>query len=378
MIAGGGTGGHIFPAIAIADAVERTDPSAEVFFAGRGGSLEERVMGATGRPFLAVPSMGLRRRADIRNAAVPFIVAAGFLKAAGAMAGRRPDCAVGTGGFVSLPAVAAAKLLGSPVVLQEQNSYPGLATRVLSRVALSVHTSFDVTSSYLPAARRTVVSGNPVRREFLEIDRRKARERLGVPEDADVVFVLGGSRGARSLNSALADAAASLRRMGIVVVAQTGSGDRAMVERALSSLRQTGTAPGGMNAIVRAFYDDVADCYAAADLVVARAGATTIAEIQAVGRPSVLVPYPYATEDHQTKNAEAMVRAGASVLVPDRELTGARLAEVIEEILGDRARLTQMSDRARSLARPDAADRVARAVLVAARGGRDEERGSGS
>ncbi|MBD3368234.1 MAG: undecaprenyldiphospho-muramoylpentapeptide beta-N-acetylglucosaminyltransferase [Candidatus Eisenbacteria bacterium] len=358
MIAGGGTGGHIFPAIAIADAVERIDPAAEVLFAGRAGSLEERAMGATGRPFLAVPSMGLRRAADPRNVLVPFVVGAGYAKALLSMVGRRPDCAVGTGGFVSLPAVAAAWSLGSPVVLQEQNSYPGLATRLLSRHALEVHTSFDVTASYLPAARRTVVSGNPVRQEFLEAERASAREGLGLAPDAEVLFVVGGSGGARTLNRAVAAAADELTRSGVTVVAQTGEEGEAAVAEALS----------GTGSIVSAFFDDVADCYAAADLVVARAGATTIAEIQAVGRPSVLVPYPYATEDHQTKNAIAMQEAGASMLVQDDEMTGVRLAAVATELMGDRARLTRMSEHARSLARPDAADRVARAVLAAAGG----------
>jgi UDP-N-acetylglucosamine--N-acetylmuramyl-(pentapeptide) pyrophosphoryl-undecaprenol N-acetylglucosamine transferase len=362
MIAGGGTGGHIFPAIAIAEAIERIDPSAEVLFAGRGGSLEERVMSATGRRFLAVPSMGLRRAVDVRNVLVPFVMAAGYAKALGAMAGSRPDCAVGTGGFVSLPAVAAARTLGAPVVLQEQNSYPGLATRALSRWAREVHTSFDVTSSYLPSARRTVVSGNPVRREFLDVDFAGARDRLGIPQDAAVLFVLGGSRGARTLNRAVREAAPELGRVGAHVVAQTGEEQEGEVAAAL--------AASGVRGTVRAFFDDVADCYAAADLVVARAGATTIAELQAVGRPSVLVPYPYATEDHQTKNAAAMEDAGASVLVPDGEMTGARLGRLARELLSDRARLTRMSDKARSLARPDAADRVARAVLAASGEGR--------
>ena len=356
MIAGGGTGGHIFPAIAIADAVERLEPSAKVFFAGRAGSLEERVMRAAGRPFLAVPSMGLRRSADARNALVPFVVAAGYAKALGAMVGRRPDCAVGTGGFVSLPAVAAAWSLGTPVVLQEQNSYPGLATRLLSRLAREVHTSFEVTASYLPHARRTIVSGNPVREEFLRADRKASRERLGVPADAFVLFVVGGSRGARTLNRAVMDSAGRLAALDVAVIAQTGADDEGDVREALN----------GSRALVRAFFDDVADCYAAADLVVARAGATTIAEIEAVGRPSVLVPYPYATEDHQTKNALAMEEAGAAVLVPDGEMTGERLIALVGELKSDRARLTRMSDRARSLARPDAADRVARAVLGAA------------
>ena len=371
MIAGGGTGGHISPGIAIADALERSAPGIEVFFIGRRGSIEERLVGRTGRDFVAVPSMGLRRSADIRNVAMPFVVFAGFVRALGVLASRRPAVAVGTGGFVSMPPVLAARALRIPVVLQEQNSYPGLATRVLSRSAASVHTSFEETAVHLPRAREIALSGNPVRSEFEATDRVESRGRLGLDPEGAVVLFVGGSRGAWRINEAVASAAARMAGMGVELVVQTGADDVEKVRAAV--------AEAGVTAIVEPFFDDMATAYAASDLVVSRSGATAIAEIEIVGRPSVLVPYPYATEGHQMKNARAVEQAGAAVVVPDHELNGERLADEISELLKDVARLALMAERARALARPDAAERVAEAVLaLARRGSATEAPGGGS
>jgi len=359
MIAGGGTGGHISPGIAIADALERTAPGIEVFFMGRRDSIEERLVGRTGRDFVAVPSMGLRRSADIRNVAMPFVVFAGFVRALRVLASRRPAVAVGTGGFVSMPPVLAARALRIPVVLQEQNSYPGLATRVLSRSASSVHTSFEETAAHLPRAREIALSGNPVRSEFETTDRADSRRRLGLDPEGAVVLFVGGSGGARRINEAVVSAAGKMAGMGLELVVQTGAADVEKVRAAV--------AEAGVTAIVEPFFDDMATAYAASDLVVSRSGATAIAEIEIVGRPSLLVPYPFATEGHQMKNARAVEKAGAAVVVPDDELNGERLADEVSELLSDSARLALMAERARALARPDAAERVAGAVLALTR-----------
>jgi UDP-N-acetylglucosamine--N-acetylmuramyl-(pentapeptide) pyrophosphoryl-undecaprenol N-acetylglucosamine transferase len=359
MIAGGGTGGHISPGIAIADALERSEPGVEVFFMGRTGSIEERLVGRTGREFVAVPSRGLLRSADIRNLGMPFVVLAGFARSLGVLASRKPGAAVGTGGFVSMPPVLAAQTLRIPTVLQEQNSYPGLATRSLSRWASEVHTSFDETAAHLPRARSVVLSGNPVRSEFEVTDRAASRQTLGLDPAATVVLLVGGSRGARRLNEAVMGAANRLADMGVELVVQTGSDDLERVRTALTG--------AGVRAVVEPFFDDMASAYAASDLVVSRSGASALAEIMIVGLPSVLVPYPYATEGHQMKNARSVESAGAATVVPDEELTGERLADEVSTLLEDRARLALMAQRARTLARPDAAERVAEAVLALAR-----------
>lgn len=359
MIAGGGTGGHISPGIAVADALERARPGIEVFFMGRRGSIEERLVGRSGRDFVAVPSMGLRRSADIRNLAMPFVVTGGYCRALGVLAARKPAVAVGTGGFVSMPPMLAARTLAIPVVLQEQNSYPGLATRALSRGAAVVHTSFEETEGHLLHARDVRLSGNPVRSEFESTDRDSARARLGLGADASVVLFVGGSRGARRINEAVSAAARRLAGAGLTLIVQTGSDDVSSVRSALGE--------AGVAAIVEPFFDDMATAYAASDLVVSRSGATAIAEIEIVGRPSLLVPYPFATEGHQMKNARAVEAAGAAVVVPDDELTGERLAGEVERLLEDAARLALMAQRARTLARPDAAEQVAESVLALAR-----------
>jgi len=362
MIAGGGTGGHIFPGIAIADAIERLAPAAEVFFMGRCGSIEERVVGASGRSFRAVPAMGLARGVEARNVVLPFVVAGGYLKSLLVLSSGRPAAAVGTGGFISVPPVLAARTLGVPVVLQEQNSWPGLATRILSRLASEVHVSFEETGRRLPHARRVVLSGNPVRADLAHVTREAARAALGLPDAGRVLFAVGGSRGARTINEAVAGAMAEFARTGTAVIAQTGRDD---VDRVRAA-----AARAGARAVVEAFFDDVGAAYAASDLVVARAGATTLAEIALVARPAVLVPYPHATEGHQLKNAQAFERAGAAVVVADCDLTAAVLSANAAALLGDADRLAGMARAAGGLARPDAADRVARAVLALARASR--------
>ncbi|MBM3307792.1 MAG: undecaprenyldiphospho-muramoylpentapeptide beta-N-acetylglucosaminyltransferase [Candidatus Eisenbacteria bacterium] len=360
MIAGGGTGGHIFPGVAIADALEQLAPGTEVFFMGRRGSIEERVVTGTGRRFAAVPAMGLARGVEARNVAMPFVVAGGYARSLTVLAGSRPAAAIGTGGFISVPPILAARTLGVPVVLQEQNSWPGLATRLLSRLAAEVHVSFDDTAAWLPRARKVVISGNPVRAGLAGLSRDAARRSLGLPDAGRVVFALGGSRGARRINEAVAGAMGEFARTGTAIVAQTGRDD-------LESVREA-AGKAGARAVVEAFFDDVGRAYAASDLVVARAGATTLAEIALVGRPSILVPYPHATEGHQLRNARAFERGGAAVVVEDGALSGRALAEKVLALLDDTPLLASMADGARKLARPDAADRVARATLALARG----------
>jgi UDP-N-acetylglucosamine--N-acetylmuramyl-(pentapeptide) pyrophosphoryl-undecaprenol N-acetylglucosamine transferase len=207
-----------------------------------------------------------------------------------------------------------------------------------------------------------VLSGNPVRSSFGLADSRRSRGDLGLSHDAPVLFVLGGSRGAHRLNRAVIEAARRLKEMGLQVIAQTGADDYEAV--------RTGLEGAGVRAVVASFFDRVEACYAAADLVVARAGATSIAEIALVGRPSILVPYPHATEGHQMANARALEEAGAARVVPDADLSGATLAARVEELVNDRARLDSMADAARALARPGAAERVARATLALAEASR--------
>jgi UDP-N-acetylglucosamine--N-acetylmuramyl-(pentapeptide) pyrophosphoryl-undecaprenol N-acetylglucosamine transferase len=347
VIAGGGTGGHLFPGIALGQTLLARG-GAEVLFVGSARGLEARVVPEAGFPLLTV---GVRQ---IRGGGVGRVLAGGFaalaavLTALRALRRFRADVVVGTGGYVSVPVVVAAWIARVPVLLLEQNVIPGATTRVLGRLARCVCVSFPETATSFPGVR-VVCTGNPVRPEITSAaetrQRRVARREPGAP----TLLVIGGSAGAHRLNLELAGALAHLGERGrkVRVVHQTGDADAAATAARYAEL--------GIHAEVRAFFTDMAPLYAAADLAVCRAGATTIAELLAVGVPAVLIPYPFAADDHQRRNAEAVAAGGAAILVIERELTVARLATEIAGLLDDETRRARMTAAARALARPDAA-----------------------
>lgn len=344
LIAGGGTGGHLFPGLAVAERW-RESGRGEVAFVGSRFGLENRVVPAHHYAFFALPIRAARGR-GIRGwvqFCVPLPVA--LWKALRAQRAFAPDVVVGLGGYSSVPSVLVAWLSRIPVVLLEQNAHPGMANRLLGRVATRVCTGFPVAAGEFPPGK-AVYTGNPVR-----------ALPVGTPKestDSFTLLVLGGSQGARSLNRTVVRAAPSWMReiSGFRLVHQTGSLDETWVRH---EYEQTRTP-----AQVYAFIDDMGAAYTAADLVLCRAGASTLAELALMGKPAILVPYPYAADDHQRKNAEAWQRAGAAEVLLDRELSPSRLEELVVRLARD-ARLRQkMADNARSLARPQAAEEVAR------------------
>lgn len=355
-MAGGGTAGHVLPAVAAAGAlVARGHPAESVHFVGSSRGLEARLVPEAGHAVTLLPGRGIARRltADNVGAVVGLVRAMG--RAFVLMARSRPAVVLAVGGYASVPCAAAAVVLRVPLVLHEQNAVPGLANRLAGRFARASAVSFEGTA--LP---RAVVTGNPVRREVLAVDRSPAgrtaaRASLGLPGDAVVVAVFGGSLGARRLNEAtFALVAAWSGRSGVAVRHAVGAREWATVSGRLPE-----PAPGGLVYRPVEYELDMPLLYAAADVVVGRAGGTTVAELAAVGLPSVLVPLPIAPNDHQTANAMALVRAGAAVVVPDAELTAERLAAELGALVDDPSRLAAMGEAARRTARPDAADRVA-------------------
>jgi len=366
LIAGGGTAGHVFPAIALAERLS-AEPGVEVAFAGTSGGQEARLVPAAGFAFEVVEARPLRRELSVDALTAP-------LAAARSVAACRPlveraDVVVGMGGYVSLPVGLAAARAGRPLVLHEQNAVPGLANRVLARWARVVCLSFAEAGRRLPKRARAVVTGNPVRSRVLEAARDRERlaaaaaGELGLEPGLRTLVIFGGSQGALRLNGAAAQAIPTLlaRRSDLQVLLLTGPAH----ERAA-----LGALGGCARVRVVGFLERMELAYAAADLVVARAGATTCAEVSVCGIPAVLVPYPYATGRHQDANARALERAGAAVVVPDAELTPERLAWVVLELLADPARLSAMARGMRSWSRPDAAEALAREVLSVAGGGR--------
>jgi UDP-N-acetylglucosamine--N-acetylmuramyl-(pentapeptide) pyrophosphoryl-undecaprenol N-acetylglucosamine transferase len=344
VVAGGGTGGHLFPAIAVAEELRRRHPEAAIAFIGGRRGLETRLVPAAGFPLRTMPLAGLK------GASLPARVAAGTAAAVGTvrclawMVAERPDLVIGVGGYASGPAVLAARLLRVRTMVMEQNHFPGAVNRWLAPRVDAVCVPSDAARSRLGG--RGVVTGNPVRREFASI---------GPPPSGDSLslLVFGGSRGARSINRAGVEAIPSFARMSPPprIVHQTGSEDEAFVAAAYRAY--TGAHE------VRAFLDDMPARLAGADLAVCRAGATTLAELAAAGRPAVLVPYPFAADDHQRLNAEAVEEAGAALVVLDRDLDGSRLAATVAALAADPARRRAMGDAARRLARLDAASLIA-------------------
>ncbi len=344
VIAGGGTGGHLYPGVAVARELLRRAPDTVVTFAGTARGLESRLVPKEGFALDVIRSVGLKGRSPMTVLRGLAMVPVSLADAWALVSRRRPDAVIGVGGYSSGPVVLVAAVRGIPTMLLEQNAAPGLTNRLLARVVRAAALTYDDAHGYF--GRKGVVTGNPVRPEFLSSPAASTGAARG-PR----VLILGGSQGAHAINVAMVAAAAELGRRfpGLEVVHQTGPRDVADV--------RAGYERAGVAARTESFLDGVAAEMTAADLVVSRAGATTLAELAALGRPAVLVPFPFATDDHQTKNARAVAEHGAAVMVPERELS-ARLTTVVAELLGDRARLSAMAAAMKTLARPDAASRI--------------------
>lgn len=368
LVAGGGTAGHVFPALAVAAELRRLDEDVEPVFVGVADRLEARLVPAAGYRLHTIGAVAVPRRPSLALLNVPRLLRAAVRRCIEIVGEESPVSVVTFGGYVSFPLDRAAKRTSVPLVIHEQNSVPGLTNRIASRWADRTAVTFPGSATRFPRPERCVVTGNPVRSELLGMDlrgtRRKARERLGLDPDMLTLLVFGGSQGARSLNEAVVDAYPRLANVELQILHATGSQG---YEAAAARWDEVG---GAGHARVRtvAFIEDMASAYAAADVVVCRAGATSIAELTVLGVPAVLVPYPHATADHQTQNARALERAGGAVTITDDELDGESLADVLAPLLHHDAAREQMARASRVFGRPDAAEQVARLTLDLADG----------
>jgi UDP-N-acetylglucosamine--N-acetylmuramyl-(pentapeptide) pyrophosphoryl-undecaprenol N-acetylglucosamine transferase len=347
MILAGGTGGHIYPALAVAERLREHGVS--LCWLGSEQDMEAGIVPRHGIPFSAVRVRGLRGRGPCGWLLAPLTMGFATLQAVRVLLRTRPRVVLGMGGFVSGPGGLAAWLCRRPLVIHEQNAVPGLTNRLLGRIATRVLAAYP--GSFGPAVGARV-TGNPVRESIAAIEPPDARLRGDGPVR---VLVMGGSRGAHSLNRGVPAALAASAGMSVEVWHQTGAADLVETAAAYRAL--------SLDAQVAPFIDDMTAAYRWADLVVCRAGAITIAELAAAGVAAVLVPYPHAVDDHQTANARYLADAGAAVLLSDTELAAGGLAPVLDRLLRERARLLEMAKRARALARPDAADTVARECM---------------
>ncbi|MGH7821608.1 MAG: undecaprenyldiphospho-muramoylpentapeptide beta-N-acetylglucosaminyltransferase [Candidatus Binatia bacterium] len=357
IIAGGGTGGHLFPGLAVADALARRR-SGRILFVGSSRGIETRVVPREGYELRQLPIRALRGQGTLATAASAARLGVSLVSAWRILGDVRPDLVIGVGGYASGPAVVAAWLRRVPTVLLEQNAHPGVTNRWLGRLTDRICVSFPESASYFPR-ERTIETGNPVRGRPAA-ERREADGRFSI-------LLFGGSAGAHRLNEIGVEAIERLGEGGRAprVLHQTGDVDLERVRTRYGERR--------IAADVRPFIDDMATAYANADLVVCRAGATTIAELTALGKPAILVPYPYAADDHQRKNAESLVRRDAAVMILDRELSAENLAAAIAGLRDDPARLAAMATASRALGRPDAAERVVDVCLGLVEGGAERK-----
>ncbi len=335
----------------------------EVLFVGTPDGLEARLVPESGVAFSALPARGFDRSRPWTAVTSSVVIVASALRAVRLLRKYRPDAVLGFGGYVSIPVGLAARIVRVPLVLHEQNSVPGLANRVLSRWAHAVALTFPRSTVRLKHPERAALTGNPVRSAVMDASRDRGRALLGVPADGLVLLAFGGSRGARHLNAALVALSERLEEVpNLYVVQIAGPAEAATVRTALPA---AGGWVGDRWQVIE-YVDDMGSALAAADLVLARAGATSLAELAVLGRPAILVPYPYATDDHQTTNAASFAEAGAAEVIADAELDTPRFGDTLLRLLQDAKARATMAAASKRLAHPDAAARVAQMARDAA------------
>lgn len=352
VITGGGTGGHLFPGIAVADGVLARWPQSEIMFIGAGRQIDSRALAAKPYRLASLAGSGLKGASLFDKLKALALVAKGLGQAVGLLRQFRPQVVLGVGGYVTGPVLLAAKLLGIRACIHEQNAIPGLTNRWLGRIVDRVFLSLPGSERFFPADK-ALLTGNPVRESLLDASRSVAAAPAN-EEAIPHILVLGGSQGAHRVNMLMIEAVAQLAAAGgkLVITHQSGEADLAMVKAAYEKM---GAA---VNAEALAFIDDMGAAYRRADLVVSRAGATTLAELTMLGKAALLIPYPFAADDHQRANAEVLVGAEAARMALEGELTPAELARCLRELLADPAALRRMGERAATLARPQAATQI--------------------
>ena len=361
LFAGGGTAGHINPALAIADYVKKRHPDAQISYIGTAEKLEAKLVPAKGYDFYTIKVAGFRRslspKAIIHNISAVKLAATSMLSAKKIIKKINPDIVIGTGGYVSGPVLKAAQKLGIKTAIHEQNAFPGVTTKMLAPNADKVMLAMGEAKKYLKLKKEPVITGNPIRSELLSIDRETARQRLGL-DDKPLILSFGGSLGAKRLNEAVAD----------VIKWHNGTNKyyhihgtgKAGYEAMLESLKDTKLS----NDIkIREYIDDMDVCMAAADLVICRAGAITLGELQACGKPSILIPSPYVAENHQYHNALTLKKDGAAELIEEKDLNGESLVNMVNILLNDSNKLEKMAIAAKENAITDTNERIYNIIM---------------
>jgi len=361
IFAGGGTGGHLFPALAIAEKLKQVRKSAEIIFIGTQKGIEGKIIPDSDFKFLPIRISGISREGNlfltiVKNLLVPLKLLFAILQSFWFLSRNKPDAVVGTGGFVSGPPVFAATLMGIPTLIHEQNSYPGLTTRLLAGRVTKVHLSNELCLKQLKKKEMKVeISGNPVRGELLRRAESLTSKSYGLVEGKQTILVIGGSQGSHPINMhILENFDLYANRREIQLLWQTGTLDHQMIINSVGEMENVKILP---------FLTDMAGAYSSADIAICRAGALTLAELAAVGLPSLLIPLPHAAERHQDYNAKLMEEAGAALIINQNELSSGLLEETVFELLFDQWKLKEMSEAAKSLAYNDSALKIVKSLL---------------
>jgi UDP-N-acetylglucosamine--N-acetylmuramyl-(pentapeptide) pyrophosphoryl-undecaprenol N-acetylglucosamine transferase len=356
IVSGGGTGGHIFPAIAIANAIKALRPDTEFLFVGAEGKMEMEKVPAAGYKIEGLWISGLQRKLTVSNLAFPFKVISSLLKAKKILKTFKPDAAIGTGGFASGPLLQMAAKRGIVTLIQEQNSYPGITNKILSKNVNRICVAYAGMEKYFPK-EKILMTGNPIRQDILNLEGKRERglETFGLSGDKKIILVIGGSLGARTINESILKCLETFEKNNIQLVWQTGKGFHDTAKNAVTNYEGKG---------IKAFdfIQKMDYAYAVADMVISRAGASSVSELCLVRKPCILIPSPNVAEDHQTKNAMALVTYNAAILIKDTEAREKLCNEALA-LINDEAQCNKLSESIGRLAFQDSANVIANEVL---------------
>ena len=359
IISGGGTGGHVYPAIGIANELRKLDSNLRIVFVGTKERLESRVVPKYGFEFLTIPVAGFPRKITLQWAPVIYKLASGLLRSLKILHRLKPVAVIGTGGYVSGPVLFSAVLRHIPTIIQEQNAFPSVTNRILARWVNQIHIALEAAKKYFDSDK-VYVTGNPIRSEFGTLRGLRAAKRnanygeFELDPNRTTLTITGGSQGAHAINMAVLDALDRFEPLAdrLQIIHQTGPEDYEQVKKRYER--------SPIKNLVCPYFDELPKVYGLTDLIICRAGGMTVAEITACGLPAILIPFPFATADHQRFNAQAMVDADAAVLLLEDELSGERLAQTITKILNNTKRFKKMSEASKKIGKPYAAQKIAK------------------
>ena len=356
VIAGGGTGGHLFPGIAVANALSERIKLSEIVFAIGNKPIEEEILAPYGYKTVSFKIEGIKGKNPYRVIKALFMIPGSLWQAAFFLKNFKPDVVLGVGGYSSGPVCLAAKLMGIATAIHEQNSYPGLTNRILNKFVDRIFISFEESKKFF-CRKKTTLTGNPIRKTFFD-----PSESVFYKNDIFTIFASGGSQGSTAINDIIIAASCLLKEQGVIfkIIHQSGQSDYERVS-ALYKDKE-------IDATVFPFIDDIKTMYAQANIVIARAGASTIFELAAMGKPSILIPFPYAANDHQTENARSIASCGGAFIIPQSNADKHNISNIIKNLIADKDTLKIMGDSAKKLAKPDAAEHIIDELIELSRG----------